>query len=121
MPINSYKDLIVWQKSKQLAVLIYSLTSEFPKDEQYSLVSQIRRSAISIIANIAEGRGRGTRKDFTNFLHIALGSCLELEAELSISKELKFGIIGKYEEIELLNVEVMKMLTVMIQKLKTNS
>lgn len=121
MPINSFKDLIVWQKAKQLAVLSYRMTESFPKNEMYGLVPQIRRAAVSIVANIAEGRGRNTRKDFANFLHIALGSCSELEAEFDISKELGFGIIKQYSEIDDLIIEVRKMLTVMIQKLKATS
>lgn len=121
MQIQSYKDLIVWQKSKKLATDIYDITASFPKEEQYGLVSQIRRAAVSIPANIAEGRGRNTRKDFAHFLHIALGSCAELETELAISKDLKFGTITKYQEAEDLIIEVRKMLLVMTQKLKATS
>jgi len=121
MPIASYKELIVWQKAKQLALLVYRLTEKFPNEEKYGLTSQIRRSVISIAANIAEGRGRGSRKDFANFLHMAFGSCTELETELIISKELNFGILEEYAVVESLILEVQKMLTVMIQKLKATS
>lgn len=121
MPISSYKDLIVWQKAKTLALLVYKITEKFPPEEKFGITSQIRRSAVSIAANIAEGRGRNSRKDFANFLHIAFGSCTELETELIISKELNFGIINEYTIIENLIVEIQKILTVMIQKLKATS
>jgi len=78
--IHSYKDLIVWQRATGLAVLIYEITEMFPNNELYGLVSQMRRCAISIISNIAEGRRRGSRKDFHQFLTIAYGSGAELEA-----------------------------------------
>ncbi|MBP6884831.1 MAG: four helix bundle protein [Candidatus Pacebacteria bacterium] len=121
MTISSHKDLIVWQKAKRVAILVYSLTDKFPHEEKYGLTSQIRRSAVSVVANIAEGRGRNTRKDFVNFLHFSLGSCTELETELIISKELSFGTLGEYTEIEGLLIEVQKMLNVMIKKLKAIS
>jgi len=76
--IKSYKDLVVWQKSMNLVVDIYKITENFPREEVFGLTSQMRRCAISIPSNIAEGRGRGTRKDFAQFLRIALGSADEL-------------------------------------------
>lgn len=66
--INSYKDLTVWQRSIELVLLIYTLSSKFPKEELYGLTTQMRRAAVSIASNIAEGRHRGTRKDFRQFL-----------------------------------------------------
>lgn len=119
--ISSHKDLIVWQKAKDLAISVYNLTQDFPREELYGLTSQIRRSVVSISANIAEGRSRNSTKDFIHFLHIALGSCTELETELIISRELKFGMIDKYSKIEFSIVEIQKMLTVMIKKLKAKS
>jgi four helix bundle protein len=74
--INSYRDLIVWQKSILLTKEIYSVCSFFPEDERYGIVSQMKRSALSIPSNIAEGYGRNTKKDFQRFLSIALGSAL---------------------------------------------
>jgi four helix bundle protein len=121
MKINSYKDLIVWQKSKSLAIKVYTLTNSFPASEKFGLISQIQRSAVSIPANIAEGRGRNSRKDFIHYLHIALGSCSELETELSIAKELHFGSPTLYNELENLLEEIRRMLLVMIQKLKASS
>ena len=86
--IRSYKDLIVWQKAIQLVILIYKITEQFPKEELYGLTSQIRRSAISVPSNIAEGTGRSTRKDYKQFARIALGSVNELETQLIIAKNL---------------------------------
>ncbi|MBA3758780.1 four helix bundle protein [Candidatus Saccharibacteria bacterium] len=75
--INRFEDMTVWQDSQELAVSIYNVTKSFPKDELYSLTNQIRRSASSVSANIAEGFGRGTNKDKSHFYRIALGSLFE--------------------------------------------
>ena len=107
--IQSYKDLIVWQKSMDLVIEIYKLTEQFPKSELYGLVSQIRRSSVSIPSNIAEGRRRGTRKDFRQFLIITYSSGAELETQIEISKRLSFGNILEYENVDKLLLEVMKM------------
>lgn len=80
--INSYKDLIVWQKSMELVKSIYEMTANFPKEEIYGLISQMKRSSISIPSNIAEGKRRGTRKDYRQFLVIAYGSGAELETQI---------------------------------------
>ncbi len=119
--IHSYKDLVVWQKAFSLTLEIYKATSTFPKEELYGLTSQMRRAAISIPSNIAEGRHRGTRKDFAQFLRIALGSCAELQTQVEISKSL--GYIKQIEYIKnsgLLD-EVSKMINVMIRKLTSDS
>ena len=86
--MNKFKELKVWQKSIHLVTTIYSATSGFPKEEIYGITSQIRRCAVSIPSNIAEGAGRGTKKDFSHFLDVAKGSSFELETQLIISKEL---------------------------------
>ncbi|RPI59311.1 MAG: four helix bundle protein, partial [Planctomycetaceae bacterium] len=78
-PIRSYKDLQVWQKSMELAGQIYEATQKFPADERFGLTSQLRRAAVSVPSNIAEGYGRGTRKDYKRFLQVARGSLYELE------------------------------------------
>src|SRR4030065_1170165 len=88
--VQSYKDLIVYQKSYKLALVIYQITKNFPKEEIYGLVSQSRRSAVSIPCNIAEGYRRGHRKEYIQFLHMAHGSCSELETLLSLSLDLGF-------------------------------
>src|SRR5258706_16194206 len=86
--ITSFKYLIVWQKAMELSEKIYHLTSELPKEEMYGLSSQIRRSAVSIPSNIAEGNKRGTRKDYCQFLKMASGSAAELETQLIILKKI---------------------------------
>jgi four helix bundle protein len=87
---HSYRDLIAWQKAKRLAVEIYRLTAQFPKTEQYGLTSQIQRAAISVVSNIAEGQGRLTVGEFTQFLGHARGSLQELESQLEVSLELGY-------------------------------
>jgi four helix bundle protein len=117
--IKSFKDLIVWQKSIQLVIEVYKATESFPKDEIFGLVSQIKRSAVSIPSNIAEGRGRGTRKDFCNFLRIALGSANELETQIIIAKNLPKINNQDFSKIESLLIEIIKMLNSMINKLNS--
>lgn len=115
--ISSYKDLIVWQKSIDLALLVYSLTEDFPKEEIFGLTSQMRRAAISIPSNISEGRNRKTRKDFAQFLHIAHGSLAELETQIIISQQIRKTKDLDYTHILPLITEIGKMLNGMIKKL----
>ena len=115
--IQSHKDLIVWQKGVDLVLSIYKLTKDFPKEEIYGITSQIRRAAISIPSNIAEGRSRGTRKDFAQFLRIAFGSGAELETQLLIARKLSFGQEISYNKVADQLAEVMRMLNAMIHKL----
>ena len=88
--VRTHRDLDVWKKSIDLVTKIYKCTKDNPKEEVYGLTSQIRRSAVSIPSNIAEGSARTTKKDFSHFLAIALGSVAELETQLIISKNLGF-------------------------------
>lgn len=88
--MKKFKNLKVWQKGIELVKNIYKSSRKFPKEELYGLTSQMRRSAISVPSNIAEGSGRGTDKDFNRFLDIALGSSFELETQLIIAHELEF-------------------------------
>ncbi|HRN40854.1 MAG TPA: four helix bundle protein [Vicingus sp.] len=88
--IKSYKDLLIWQKGVEIVVSSYKLTKTFPQDELYALTSQIKRAAISIPSNIAEGYGRNTDKSFSHFIDISRGSLYELETQLLIAKELDF-------------------------------
>jgi four helix bundle protein len=120
MYIESFKQLIVWQKSIELVKEIYMLTNELPKSEIYGLTSQMRRAAISIPSNIAEGKKRKTVKDFLQFLRIADGSSAELETQLIITAELYPNI--EYKKSTELLMEVQKMLATIIKKLeyKTN-
>jgi four helix bundle protein len=113
--IQSFKELIVWQKSMDLVEAIYVATARLPQSEQYGLMSQMRRCAVSIPSNIAEGKKRGTRKDFTQFLRIADGSGAELETQILIMKKL-FHSIDLTRASSLLE-EVQKMLSVIIRKM----
>lgn len=88
--MNNYKELKLWQKSVDLAVEIYKVTNLFPKEEIYGLTSQIKRSAVSIPSNIAEGAGRNTKKDFNNFLGVSTGSSCELDTQLIIANRIGF-------------------------------
>jgi four helix bundle protein len=115
--IHTYKDLIVWQRSMELVVVIYELTDKYPKEEIFGLVSQSRRAAVSIPSNIAEGRFRSTKKDFINFLRIAYASGAELETQIEIAKRLPKTKSLDYLEADRLLLEVMKMLNKMISNL----
>ena len=116
--IYSFRDLKVWQNGIKIAKEIYTLTGELPKEEMFGLVSQMRRAAVSISSNIAEGRGRSTRKDFCQFLHVALGSLSELETQLIIANEIFELNIGRVQG--LINEE-QRMVSSMLKKLKANS
>ncbi len=110
---KSFRDLIVWQKSKDLAVLVYRLTEGYPREETYGLTSQIRRSVISISSNIAESYHRFHKKEKNQFLAIAFGSGAELESQIEISKALFPNL--NYHESEVLLTEVMKILNSFLQ------
>ena len=111
---NSYRDLIVWQKGMLLCKEVYLLTKKFPKEEIYGLTSQIRRCAISIPSNIAEGKGRNGDKEFIRFLQIALGSVYELQTQLELSEQLKY--INNVDDLVCLSIEIEKMINTLITK-----
>jgi len=115
--IHTYKDLTIWQRGVELVVAVYEVTAKFPKEEVYGLVTQMRRAAVSIPSNIAEGRFRGTRRDFLQFLRIAYSSGAELETQVEISKRLPPTAQLDFSRVQSLLIEVMKMLNVMIRKL----
>lgn len=119
--ITSYKELTVWQRAMELVAAVYKLTNYFPKEEMYGLTAQIRRSAVSIPANIAEGRCRGTKKDYLQFLRIAYGSGAELETHLEIAKRTFEGDSSNSVKVNSLLGEVMRMLNVMIRKFNPKS
>lgn len=118
MYLKSYKELIVWQKSVQLVKEIFLLTDKFPKSEIYGIISQMRRAAVAIPSNIAEGYGRRSHKEYAQFYAIAYGSALELETQLIISKDLKLTILQNFSVVESLLEEVLKMLNSMLGKMK---
>lgn len=101
---NSFRQLIVWQESKNLTLLIYKITKNFPSDEKFAMVSQIRRAAYSVLANIAEGNSKRQNKDRCNYFNISQGSLSELECFIDIAKELNYIDENKYKKlIELIN------------------
>ena len=118
--LRSYRDLIVWQKSMMLVEEIYVATQQFPKEEVYGLISQIRRVAVSIPSNIAEGRLRGSRKEFKQFLSYAYGSGGEFETQRELSKRLFKSKNIDFTKVEQLLNEVMKMLNTLIGTLHTS-
>lgn len=119
MYIESFKQLIVWQKAIELVKEIYRITDDFPKSELYGLVSQIRRASVAIPSNIAEGKKRKTKKDFVQFLRIADGSAAELETQIIISKDLYRSI--NFSRAEGLLDEIQKMLITIINKLENEN
>jgi len=121
MKVQSYKNLIVWQKAMGLILAVYDLVSDFPKEEIYGLSSQMKRSANSIPSNIAEGSRRGSKKDFRHFLLNSFGSGSELETQIEISKRLGFGKEEKRKKAEQNLEEVMRMLNRLCKNLDSNS
>lgn len=116
MKINSYKELEAYKKSYELVKDIYNLTRTFPKEEMYGLTNQMRRAAISIPSNIAEGYMRGP-KEYIQFLRVALGSCAELATQINLSKDLGFCVDSDYIKAYGLNDETGKLLRTYITKL----
>jgi len=114
--IRNYRDLIVWQKSMALVTEVYSITRLFPKEELYGLISQIRRSAVSIPSNIAGGYGRYSTNDYIRFLQIAIGSLYEFQTQLEIG--LNLGYLSKdiFEKVYEQSREIERMLSSLIKK-----
>ena len=112
-----HKKLGVWQASMEAAKGIYKITNTFPEDERFGLVSQMRRAAVSIPSNIAEGAARQGKGEFRNFLSIAQGSVSELDTQLELSFLLGFLSKGNLDEISRLLIRIDKMLTVLIRSL----
>ncbi len=116
--MQNYKDLIVWKKAHQLTLEIYKIVSTYPKEEIYSLVSQLKRASSSIATNIAEGTGRFSQKDLAHFLQIALGSSHEVEYLLLLSKDLGFINNEIYIQLEKDINEIKAMLISLIKKVR---
>lgn len=116
--MRDFKELKVWQKSHALTLIVYKATTAFPKEEIYGLTSQIRRSSASIPANIAEGCGRSGEIEFARFLRIASGSASELEYHLLLSRDIGLLKSADYDDIVGAVIEVKKMLTTLIKKLR---
>jgi four helix bundle protein len=118
--MNSYRDLIVWQKSMYLVKMVYLLTNQLPKDEQYSLTSQLKRSAISVASNIAEGYGRQHKREYIHFLQISRGSLFELQTQLEIAVMVGYLNTDQLTEVNEIGVEIEKMLNSLIKKLSNS-
>jgi four helix bundle protein len=115
---QSFKDLTVWQRSVELSLAVYQLTSCFPESERFGLVNQMRRASVSIASNIAEGYGRSTRGQYLVFLGNARGSTFELQTQLVIAQGLGFGPEQGRLQVNDLSTEVSRMLVAMMSKLQ---
>jgi len=115
--IKSYRDLIVWQRSIELCVAVYTFTRSFPADELYGLRSQLRRACVSVSSNIAEGYGRKSKGEYLQFLGMSRGSDYEVQTQLVIAREMKFGVEDDRGKCVLLSIEVEKMLNAMVNTL----
>ena len=109
-----YRKLIVWQKSMQFSKQVYRLVEQFPATEKYALSDQVRRAAVSVSSNIAEGCGRASKRDYAHFLSIARGSLYETMTQLEMAKE--FGYLESIDETEILAAEISRMLTTLMKK-----
>ncbi|MHA6249784.1 four helix bundle protein [Pontibacter sp. CAU 1760] len=119
--MHNFKELRVWKESMELAKLVYKVTALFPQDERYGLKSQINRAVVSIPSNIAEGAGRGSDKEFAQFLKIALGSAFELETQLILAESFGFIKEQHYSDLAQKNEGVQKMLNGFINMLDRKS
>ena len=118
--MKAFRELKVWQKAHQLTLDIYRVTMTFPREEMYGLTGQLRRSSASIPANLAEGCGRSGDAEFARYCSIAMGSASEVEYHLILAKDLKLIKPADYEDLAQNAVEVKRMLTALIQKLKAD-
>lgn len=119
--MRPFRELVVWQKAHRLTLELYKVTRAFPREEQYGLSSQIRRSAASIGANIAEGCGRGTARDFARFVQIALGSGSELEYHILLAADLGLIDAQTHDELQTSLIDVKRMLSGLVRRLIVDS
>jgi four helix bundle protein len=117
-PVRSFRDLEVWQRSMQLTVIVYRLTQKFPREEMFGITSQLRRAAVSVPSNIAEGQGRLNTREFRQYLSIARGSNYELQTQLGIARALSFGDQALLEEAEGMSSRIGQMLSKLLSTLK---
>jgi four helix bundle protein len=115
--IKTFEDLIIWQKGITLAKVIYSITKDLPLEEKFALGDQLRRAAVSVPSNIAEGYGRRTSNDYRKFLHIALGSLYEIQTQLSIGYELGMINAESFSEAKELSKQIDRMIFAITKKL----
>jgi four helix bundle protein len=119
--MKTHEELVVWQKSIELVKCVYQVTIEFPDTEKFGLTNQMRRSAVSVPSNIAEGHARNGDPEFKQFLKIAYGSSAELETQLHIARELEFISTSNFDRVHELLVEVRKMLNALIRTVASKS
>lgn len=118
--IRNFEDLLVWQEAHHLTLSIYQVTALFPKEEQFGITSQMRRAAVSVENNIAEGFGRRTTKDYASFLYTSLGSLFEIQSMIRLTKDLDFIIEKDYQLLLKNSLRLHKMLKAFIGKLYKN-
>ena len=116
--MKTHKDLKVWQSAIEMVTKVYTITKNFPKEEMYGLISQIRRAAVSVPSNIAEGCGRNSAKELIQFLYYSMGSLSELETQFTIAQNLDYITINEKQTIDQLFQEQFKMLSAFIQSIK---
>jgi len=116
--VQSFRELVVWQRGIELTVAIYGLTKSFPREEMFGLTSQIRRGAVSIASNIAEGQSRGSKNEFKQFLMIARGSNAEVQTQLVLIRALHLGDDTTIAGCERLTIDVARLLNGLIASLK---
>jgi four helix bundle protein len=116
---DSYRDLIAWQKAKRVALDVYRFTRRFPKDEVYGLSSQMRRAAVSVPSNIAEGKGRYSQKEFVQVLFHARGSLLELQTQISIARDLDYLDSIAFKNLESQTEELGRILNGLINRFQS--
>lgn len=119
--VQSYRDLVAWQRGVQLVTKVYSATRDWPREEMYGLTAQVRRAAVSIPANVAEGQGRATTRDFIRHLSIAYGSLLEVETHLLISGELGYLSNAPLEALLAQTAELGRILNGLSQSLRAKT
>jgi four helix bundle protein len=118
MKVDSFRDLIVWQRSIELTLSVYKLSRSFPREEVFGLTSQLRRASVSIASNIAEGQSRNSSGEFKHFLGMARGSNAEVQTQLVIARSLHFGDPEVSAHCEALSIEIAKMLNSLMATLK---
>ncbi|MEA2068212.1 MAG: four helix bundle protein [Verrucomicrobiota bacterium] len=117
--INSFRDLVVWQKAMKMVEMVYAITKQFPPDERYALTSQLRRASVSVPSNIAEGYGRHSTADYVRFLQIALGSLNELQTQLELGVRIGFVEKDAVKDTFGICAEIEKMLVALVLKLRS--
>ena len=116
--MGNFRDLVVWKRAQDLALAVYQSTSSFPKEERYGLTAQMRRAAVSVSSNIAEGCGRQGDRELSRFLRIARGSVRELECQLMLSRDLGYMQSGVYTKLDSDSQEISRMLNRLIRSFR---